>query len=112
MSTIRYTSLQGNKYGLVKGETREYTPQKNYSGLVLVVGLLIVLAIGIFIYSNWNSESLLLSFVLAYRIKHSDKWCIEHRVSTAKLLENDVLIFKQDGNFKHVENVVEIEIAE
>ena len=113
MSIIR-TSHGNNKYGLVNSDnhlTSKYEAQKDRSGLVLFVGLLVVVAIVIFIAINWNTESLLLSFVLAYRCRYTDKWCIIRNVKSAKLHIGNTLEY-DDGKRHTVRDVVEIEIAE
>ena len=53
--SIKYTTQQGNKYGLVNSDSKprqlDYTEQKNYSGLVLFVGLVLVVLVVLFIRS-------------------------------------------------------------
>ena len=64
MSKI-YTSTSANKWGIVeKGNTVEYSEKKNHSCLVLVIGILLVIAIGLFIFKHWDTESLLLASLL------------------------------------------------
>ncbi len=61
MSSKLFTSANV-KRGIVESEfTKEFTEKPDRSGLVLFVGLVLVILIGLFIFKNWDTTSLLLS---------------------------------------------------
>jgi len=57
--------------------------QSNHSGIILLVGLIIVVALALFIIANWDTSSLLVSFTLIYRLKDSSVDCIIRGVGFA-----------------------------